>query len=252
MIGKASAALFLIAKSTRSLIAVASGLISATKARPIVVRRERGGRIDDGARADDENDVGARGRCCGVLATSPAAAARRTRRYRAESVRRTRARSRRAARPSSPSARRASQRVQRASRRLPCSSSTLREPARRCSESTFCVASVKSPKRVLELRERVVARIRLRTADGRSCARCTTSRPAPDRAQSLPARRALRRDACARGRRRRETSAVRSRPRCPNRSARRPRRRVQRRDSSRAQRHASTALSVTTTVTAMI
>lgn len=47
-------------------------------------------------------------------------------------------------RPAAPNGRPALQFVQRASRRLPCSSSTLREPARRWSESTFWVASVKS------------------------------------------------------------------------------------------------------------
>jgi hypothetical protein len=45
------------------------------------------------------------------------------------------------------SERRASQRSQRASRKLPWSSSTFLDPARTCSESTFCVASVKSSKR---------------------------------------------------------------------------------------------------------
>ena len=58
-------------------------------------------------------------------------------------------------------------------------------------------------------------------ARARPCVRYTTSKPRPDRARIPPAKPALRRDAFAKDRRRRETSAGRSPPKCPNPSERR-------------------------------
>ena len=87
--------------------------------------------------------------CFGLAASLRREAAHRTRRYPDASMPPQPCSISIAAADRSPSsARRASQRVQRASRKLPCSSRHVADPARRCSESTFCVASVKSGARV--------------------------------------------------------------------------------------------------------
>ena len=162
--GSVSAAVPRSTQSTRPLIAVSSVLISATYADVVVMRRQCRRRIDERARSDDENHLGAGRSSFGLLPHSRCGSdspnqtiSGRIRPPQPCSISSS-------GNPEASSVRRSPQRSHRASRKLPCSSSRPLVPARKCSESTFCVASVKSGTSVSRPRDRVVSGVWLRSA----------------------------------------------------------------------------------------